>query len=204
MTNILVCEKLGMVQRTANGRRTPITVLRSIDGVVAELISKKRGENCVKVVYESCEERKLNKPALGYLKKHKMKNFRRMKELPNVAEALQIGDKLAVDESMVGMTVALSSKSKGHGFTGVMKRYNFSGLGASHGVSGKHRSGGSVGNCAKPAKIFKGKKMPGRHGNKQITINSRIEAVDAKEKLLLVSGVVAGARRSRVFLKLVQ
>lgn len=198
---VSVCEKLGMTHKIENGKRIVLTILKPMESAVAE--SKKYGERrVVKVAYGSCSEKKLRKPVLGYLRKKNLSYYRHFKEfdLPD-GENMEEKTALKLHDSYVGADVKITSRSRGHGFTGTMKRYNFSGLGASHGVSGKHRSAGSIGNCAAPARVFKGKKMAGRHGNKTTTLKSKIEYVDMEQGLIIVRGMAAGRAGTTVFLR---
>ena len=115
---------------------------------------------------------------------------------------LEIGTKLNVDHFKVDQFIDVSSFSIGKGFAGVMKRHNFGGLRASHGVSISHRAHGSTGQNQDPGRVFKGKKMAGRMGNKKVTKqNLRVVQIDNDNKLILVKGSVPGKKNSIIYLK---
>ena len=115
---------------------------------------------------------------------------------------LEVGTKLNVDHFKVDQFIDASSFSIGKGFAGVMKRHNFGGLRASHGVSISHRSHGSTGQNQDPGRVFKGKKMAGRMGNKKVTKqNLRVVQIDNDNKLILVKGSVPGKKNSIIYLK---
>lgn len=109
---------------------------------------------------------------------------------------------LNVEHYNIGQYIDITAFSKGKGFAGGMKRHNFSGLEASHGVSVKHRSIGSTGQCQDPGRVFKGKKMPGQLGNKKVTVqNIRILDIDKKRNLIIVNGSVPGSKNSVIIMK---
>ena len=136
----------------------------------------------------------ITKPFKEFLKKNKLKAFVHSKEFRlKEPSRFKVGDKLSVSNFIVGQFVDVTSNSIGKGFAGGMKRHNFSGNRATHGVSISHRSHGSTGQCQDPGKVFKGKKMAGRLGNKKVTIqNLKILNIDVENNLIILKGAVPG------------
>jgi large subunit ribosomal protein L3 len=152
----------------------------------------KNGYNSVTLSHG--KSKKPNKPFKSFLKKNNLNSFLRSKEFRvDSTESFRVGDEINVTNFVVGQYVDVSSNSIGKGFAGGMKRHNFAGNRATHGVSISHRSHGSTGQCQDPGKVFKGKKMAGRLGNKKITThNLLILKVDKENSLLVVKGAVPG------------
>ena len=140
----------------------------------------------------------ITKPFKEFLKKNKLKAFVHSKEFRlKEPSRFKVGDKLSVSNFIVGQFVDVTSNSIGKGFAGGMKRHNFSGNRATHGVSISHRSHGSTGQCQDPGKVFKGKKMAGRLGNKKVTIqNLKILNIDTENNLIILKGAVPGHKGS--------
>ena len=144
-----------------------------------------------------------HKPQVGHQKKAESGFYRHLKEfrLPST-EGYEVGQKLTVDMFELGDKISVSGTSKGRGFMGPMRRWNFRGMPASHGHEKVHRSTGSVGQCAWPAKIFKGKKMAGQMGNRKVTCgNLVIVDVIPEDNILLVKGQVPGPNEGVVILR---
>lgn len=192
----LMAKKLGMSQKfDENGRHIPVTLLKIDDHVVIE----KKEKKLVLGTIESKESR-LNKPQVGYLKKNNIPMVRVIKEFfCDDVEKYEVGQIIKADAFINGEIVDVRAKTKGRGFTGVIKRHNFHGLRATHGVSVSHRSHGSTGNRQDPGRVFKGKKMAGHYGDAYRTIkNIRIIDVDVENGILFLGGAVPGPKSGLV------
>jgi len=189
----LLARKVGMTQIfNEDGSLLPVTVLKSGPvTVVQKKTFEKDGCDHVQVGFEKISEKRINKPIKGHFKKQLPTRFLREFEVENL-EDIEIGQVFNVNLFVEGENVAISGISKGKGFTGVMKRHGFHGQPASHGHRG-HRGTGSIGQCATPARVFKGKKMHGRHGNSKVTqLGLKIIKILEDESVLLVKGSVPG------------
>ncbi len=145
----------------------------------------------------------LTRPELGHLKKAAAAPARHLAELRvDDVSVYEVGQVINADVFAAGERVDVTGIAKGKGFVGVMQRHNFKGQGASHGNHKKHRSPGSIGACATPARVFKGMKMAGQHGNKRITtLNLEVVEGDAERGLLLVRGAIPGPSGGLVFVR---
>jgi len=198
----IVAEKIGMTSHfTQSGEMLPVTVLKVLD---CKVLSKKTqdidGYNAVVVGFGEIKPQKLSNPMKGYFEKLSSAPFAKVKEF-RIGENHQVnlGDIFSANHFEAGQFVDVSGVSIGKGFAGVMKRWNFRGLEASHGVSVSHRSHGSTGQRQDPGKVFKGKKMAGRLGVENVKLqNLRIVDVDSVESIILVCGGVPGAKGSLV------
>ena len=205
MTIGLIGKKIGMTREFFDsGVSVPVTVLAIEKGRILDVITKeKRGYNAIRVGFGKLKSSKLTKQMKGVFAKKGTEPKKILKEfrVDNVSEfkeGNEIGLELFKDQKFVDIT----SKTIGKGFAGVMKRYNFSGLRASHGVSVSHRSGGSTGQNQDPGKVFKGKKMPGHMGDKYRTIqNLEIIRSDLENNLIFVKGSVPGSKNSIVLIQ---
>jgi len=190
----ILAEKLGMSRYyDENSSNQAVTLLKVSNCRVISIQSKdKNGYDSVTLSHG--KSKKPNKPFKSFLKKNNLKSFLRSKEFRvDSTESFRVGDEINVTNFVVGQYVDVSSNSIGKGFAGGMKRHNFAGNRATHGVSISHRSHGSTGQCQDPGKVFKGKKMAGRLGNKKITThNLLILKVDKENSLLVVKGAVPG------------
>ncbi len=189
-----------------NGINTHVTVLKIDECVVTNIkTSEKDGYNAVQLA--SIETNKdisnLKKPQRKIFSSIKMKPMKILKEFRVDNEnILEIGTKLNANHFKVNQFIDASSISIGKGFAGVMKRHNFGGLRASHGVSISHRSHGSTGQNQDPGRVFKGKKMAGRMGNRKVTKqNLKIVEIDDNNNLLIVKGSIPGKKNSIIYLK---
>ena len=204
MINGILGKKVGMTQVfTQEGDVTPITVIEvGPCTVVQKKTIKKDGYNAVQLGFFNKNPKKLNKPLAGHLKKHKLAAFKFLKEIRCDVEKVKEGEKIGVDIFKVGEKVKVTGTSKGRGFAGVMKRYGFGGAPASRGTHEAFRHGGSIGQCAYPGKVYKGKKMPGHMGNEKVTVKN-IEIADVKksENLLLLKGAVPGSNGGFLIIK---
>ena len=195
----LLAEKVGMSRFYDKDKiNHSVTVLQVRDCQVVSLKNyDKDGYNAVTLSHGSYSK-SINKPFKEFLKKNKLKAFFHSKEFRLTEPSrFKVGDKLSVSNFIVGQFVDVTSNSIGKGFAGGMKRHNFSGNRATHGVSISHRSHGSTGQCQDPGKVFKGKKMAGRLGNKKTTIqNLKILNIDTENNLIVLKGAVPGHKGS--------
>jgi large subunit ribosomal protein L3 len=182
---------------TADGKHVPVTVLK-VDNchVVAVRRQDSDGYDAVQLGNGVAKVKNVGKAMRGHFAKAKVEPKRKLNEFRVSADALlEVGQELSPDHFVPGQYVDVAGITIGKGFAGAMKRHNFSGLRASHGVSVSHRSHGSTGNSQDPGKVFKGKKMAGHMGDRRATQqNLRIVSTDAEEGLILVRGAVPGAK----------
>ena len=200
-----ILKKVGMSQFFAeDGRALPVTLLQFQNNVVlSSKTVKDHGYNAVVMGYGEKKLKNINKPMRGMLAKSGVENVAGIKEF-RVSEncLLEGGKTLLIDHFVKGQFVDVVTKSIGKGFAGAMKRHNFGGLEASHGVSISHRSHGSTGNRTDPGKVFKGKKMAGHLGDEFVTIqNLKVVSVDKELSLILVLGAVPGAVGAQVVMR---
>ena len=199
----LIAKKLGMSRVfEADGTHVPVTVL-AVDGleVVDVRTMERDGYTAVQLGTGSVKAKNVTKPMKGHFAKAKVEPKQKLAEF-RVSEdcLLSVGDELSVEHFVPGQYVDVCGTSIGKGFAGVMKRHNFAGLEASHGVSISHRSHGSTGQRQDPGKVFKGKKMAGHMGNERVTVqNLKVVAVDADKGLLMVKGGVPGSENGWVY-----
>ncbi len=198
-------EKLGMTQVwDAANRLVPVTVVKAGPCVVTQVRTPERdGYDAVQIGYGAVDPRKVNKPESGHFEKAGVPPRRYLVEIRTTdAAEYQIGQEVTAEVFEAGAMVDVIATSKGKGFSGVMKRHGFGGLGAGHGVQRKHRSPGSIGACATPARVFKGLRMAGRHGGvKTTTLNLKVHSVDADKGMLLIKGAVPGPTGGLVFVR---
>jgi large subunit ribosomal protein L3 len=201
----LLGEKLGMTQVfDENNRVVPVTVVRAGPCVVTQVRTPGTdGYSAVQIAYGDVKLRAVTKPLLGHFRKAGVPPRRRLVELrTDDASSYTLGQELTVEMFEPGVKVDVVGRSKGKGFAGGMKRHNFGGLRASHGVERKHRSPGSIGACATPARVFKGTRMAGRMGAvRTTTLNLTVHAVDAEQGLLLLKGSVPGPNGGLVLVR---
>jgi large subunit ribosomal protein L3 len=157
----------------------------------------------VQLAYGAIDPRKVNKPEGGHFAKADVAPRRFMVELRTTdASEYELGSEVTVEAFAPGQIIDVTGKTKGKGFTGVMKRHGFHGLGAGHGVERKHRSPGSIGACATPGRVFKGTRMAGRAGGVRYTVqNLRVQQIEPEHNLILVRGAVPGPKGSLVLLR---
>ena len=187
-----------------SGQSVPVTVIKVEKGRVLDVISKdKRGYNAVKLGFFKLKNSKLTKQMKGYFSKKNTEPKKILKEFrvtnnDQYKEGNELGLEIFKDKKYLDVR----SKTIGKGFAGVMKRWNFGGLRASHGVSVSHRSHGSTGQRQDPGKVFKGKKMAGHMGDKLRTmLNLEIVKSDLENNLLYLKGSIPGSKNSTVFLR---
>jgi len=195
--------KLGMTQIwDEENRAIPVTVIQAGPCRVVQLKTPERdGYSAVQLAFGETTPSRVTKPELGHFKG--ADPARHLAEVRvDHLESFEVGQTLRADVFEAGERVDVSGISKGKGFTGVMKRHNFKGQGASHGNHKAHRVPGAIGACATPARVFKGTRLPGQHGNRRITtLNLEVVEGDAERGLLLVKGSVPGPRGSLVLVR---
>jgi len=206
MTEIaLIGKKIGMTREFyKSGQLVPVTVLKMEKARVIQVIEEeKRGYKAVQLGYGKIKNSKLTKAMKGFFAKKNTEAKKKLKEYrisntENYKEGNEFGLEIFKDIKFVDTR----SKTIGKGFAGAMKRHNFSGLRATHGVSVSHRSHGSTGQRQDPGKVFKGKKMAGHMGNSQVTKqNLKIIEIDLNNNLLAIKGSIPGKKNSTVFIK---
>jgi len=203
-TKAIVGEKLGMTQVWRDDRVVPVTVLKVTPCRVVQVKRPETdGYSAVQVSFGTQKEHRLIKPQLGAYQKAGVEPGMKLVELrlDDVSE-YEIGQEIGADILEDGDLVDVTGVSKGQGFTGVMKRHNFKGQRASHGAHRVHRMPGAVGQCATPARIFKGKKMPGRSGGQRVTTqNLEIVESNAEENIVLIKGNVPGPKGATILVR---
>ena len=202
----LIGRKLGMTQfYNADGNLVPVTVIETGPCVVVQKKESVRdGYNALQVGFGSKKNQRVNKPAQGHMAKAGKGAFEVLKEfrLDDVSE-YAVGQEIKVAELFkTGDRIDVSGTSKGHGFSGVIKRWSFGGFPGSHGTHEYFRHGGSIGNRSYPGRVRKGKKMAGHWGNETVSIQN-LEVVDVRpeQNLMLVRGAVPGAKRGVVIVR---
>ena len=198
-------EKLGMTQVwDDNNKVVPVTVVKAGPCVVTQVRTPDSdGYSAVQIAFGAIDPRKVNKPAAGHFEKAGVTPRRHLVEIrTDDASEYVLGQELSADTFEVGQMVDIVGTTKGKGFAGVLMRHGFHGLRATHGVQRKHRSPGSIGGCSTPGRVFKGMKMAGRMGGeRQTTLNLRIQGVDVERGLILVKGAVPGPKGGLVFVR---
>ncbi|WP_198167931.1 50S ribosomal protein L3 [Ketogulonicigenium robustum] len=200
-----IAKKIGMTRLfLEDGRQVPVTVLQ-LDNlqVVAQRTVEKDGYTAVQLGAGTAKAKNVSAPMRGHFAAAKVEPKRKVAEFRVAAENLiPVGAEIIADHYVSGQFVDISGTSIGKGFAGVMKRHNFGGLRASHGVSVSHRSHGSVGQCQDPGRIFKGKKMAGHMGSARVTTqNLQVVRTDSARGLIMVKGAVPGSKGGWVTIK---
>lgn len=200
----LIARKEGMTRVfDEDGRHVPVTVLKLEEcEVVAVRSEEKDGYTAVQLGAGKAKAKRTSKAQRGHFAKAKVEPKKKLAEFRVANEnVLEVGVQLSVNHFVAGQFVDVTATSKGKGFAGGMKRHNFGGMRASHGVSISHRAHGSTGQCQEPGKVFKGKKMAGHLGDERVTTqNLQIVAVDEEDDLILVKGAVPGAKSGWVLI----
>jgi large subunit ribosomal protein L3 len=204
MTGILGT-KLGMTQVfDETGQVVPVTVVQAGPCVVTAVRTPDNdGYSAVQIGFGEINPRKVTKPVAGLFEKAGVTPRRYVAEIRTEgASEYTLGQEITATLFEKGQRVDVTGKSKGKGTAGVMKRHRFKGLSASHGTQRKHRSPGSIGACATPARVFKGVRMAGRMGAEKTTVQSlTVHAVDSDKNLLLIKGAVPGPRGGLVVVR---
>ena len=205
MEKAIIGKKLGMTQVfTDDGRVQPVTVIEAGPCYVTQIkTTEKDGYNSVQVAYGEIKAKNVNKCQTGAFKKAGVEPKRVMKEFKyNDITKFALGQEIKADMFAEGDVVDVTGTSKGHGFTGVIKRWNQHRLKMTHGVGPVHREVGSMGANSTPSRVFKGKKMPGHYGHETVTVqNLKVVRVDADRNLILVKGAIPGPKHSMVTIK---
>ena len=201
----LIGKKIGMTQIFDNkGNVIPVTVIQAGPCRVIHRKDKdKHGYDAVQLGFEEVDEKKVSKPMLGHFKKHNSPPYKYLKEFRlKMYKDIDEGEVFDVSMFEENELLKVTGTSKGKGFQGVMRRHNFHGFKASHGVHESYRGPGSIGQCATPARVFKGKKLPGHQGVDKISVlNLQVVKVDVEKNLVMVKGAVPGHRNSIVRLR---
>jgi large subunit ribosomal protein L3 len=195
-TKGILGRKIGMTQVFDDeGRAVPVTVVEAGPCRVTQLKTV-QGDGYTAVQLAFGEAKRTNKPLAGHLAKSGVGGARHLVELrvEDLSE-FALGDEIKADVFESGELVDVIGVTKGKGFAGGMKRHNFKGLSASHGTQAKHRSPGSIGACATPARVFKGTRMAGHMGHVRVTtLNLRVIKADPERNLLLIRGAIPGPK----------
>ncbi|MEL7465327.1 MAG: 50S ribosomal protein L3 [Pseudomonadota bacterium] len=205
MRSGVIAKKLGMTRLFMDdGKQIPVTVLQMDKvQVVAQRTAEKDGYTAVQLGAGSAKAKNVSKPMRGHFAAASVEPKRKLTEFRVAPEnMIDVGEELTADHYFAGQYVDVSGTSIGKGFAGAMKRHNFGGLRASHGVSISHRSHGSTGQCQDPGKVFKGKKMAGHMGAARVTTqNLEVVKTDSERGLIMVKGAVPGSKGGWVTIK---
>ena len=204
MKKAIIGKKLGMTQIfDEKGNVIPVTVIEAGPCVVSQIKTNETdGYEAVQLGFMDIAERKLSKAEAGHLKKAGVSMKKHLKEfrLDDIS-GYKLGDTVTADIFDAGEKVDITGITKGHGYTGAVKRWNLHTLCSTHGVGPIHRQSGSMG-VIDPARIFKGKKMAGQYGNEQVTVlNLKVVKIDGERNLIAVKGAVPGAKDGIVFIR---
>lgn len=203
MNKAIIGKKLGMTQVFLNdGTMVPVTVIQAGPCTVTQVKTAERdGYSAIQLGFEEVPERKLNKPELGHLKASEC-TVKHLHEFKLEGCDLAVGAKVTCDTFAVGDFVDVTGVTKGHGFTGVIKRWNQHRLKETHGVGPVHREVGSMGPISSPSRVMPGKNLPGHYGVEQVTVlNLSVVKVDKERGVLLVKGAVPGAKNGIVYVR---
>lgn len=196
MNKAIIGKKLGMTQVfSPDGKVIPVTVVEAGPGPVVQIKTLERdGYTAVKLGFDEVAEKRLNKPEAGAFKKVGVAPQKVLKEfrLEDIS-SYAVGNVVTCETFKEGDKVDVSGLTKGHGYTGVIKRWNNHRLKETHGVGPVHREVGSMGANSTPSRVFKGKKMAGQYGHEKVTIqNLEIVKVDVQRNALLIKGAIPG------------
>lgn len=201
----LIGKKIGMTQIfDEKGNVIPVTVIQAGPcRVIHRKTKEKHGYDSVQLGFEKVDEKKVSKPMLGHFKKHDSPAYRHLKEFRlKMYVDIEEGEVFDVSMFKEHELLKVTGTSKGKGFQGVMRRHNFHGFQATHGVHESYRGPGAIGQCATPARVFKGKKLPGHQGVDKVSVlNLQVVKVDIEKNLVMVKGAVPGHRNSIVRLR---
>ncbi|PZQ96543.1 MAG: 50S ribosomal protein L3 [Cereibacter sphaeroides] len=205
MRSGVIAKKLGMTRLfLEDGKQVPVTVLQ-LDNlqVVAQRTAEKDGYTAVQLGAGAAKAKRTSAAQRGHFAKANVEPKRKIAEFRVTADNLiDVGAEITADHYLAGQYVDIAGTSIGKGFAGAMKRHNFGGLRASHGVSVSHRSHGSTGQCQDPGKVFRGKKMAGHLGSVRVTTqNLEVVRTDADRGLIMVKGAVPGSKGGWVTIK---
>ena len=205
MKKAIIGKKIGMTQIFDEvGNVIPVTIIEAGPCVVAQKKTVETdGYSSVQLGFEDIADKKLNKAVKGHFAKANVAAKRHLKEFRlDDAASMNVGDIVSADTFVAGDRVDVTGTSKGHGFSGVIRRWNCHKLRMTHGVGPVHRQPGSMGANSSPSRIFKNKKMAGQYGNEQVTVqNLDVVRVDADKNLIAVKGAIPGAKGGIVFVR---
>lgn len=197
MCNTIIGRKLGMTQVwSEDDRIIPVTVIEAGPCVVTQIkTNEKEGYEAIQIGFGQLKEKHLNKPMAGHFKAAGVEPKKILSEVRvSDASSFELGQEINLENFAEAGKVHVSGVSKGKGFAGTIKRYNFRSGPSGHG-SHFHRAPGSIGQCATPSRVFKGKKLPGHMGDEKVTVkNLEVVRVDVEQNLLLVKGAVPGGK----------
>jgi large subunit ribosomal protein L3 len=204
--NAIIGEKLGMTQIfDEDNRAVPVTAVKAGPVVVTQIKREETdGYSAIQIAFKEMSASKAGRPATGHFSKAGVAPHRHVVEIRvDDPDSYELGQVITIaDVLKEGTKADVTGISKGKGFAGVMKRHNMKGQGASHGVHKVHRAPGAIGACATPARVFKGKRLPGRMGGEQVTMmNLDVVQVDAERNLVLLRGAVPGPKGSIVVVR---
>ncbi len=201
----IIGKKLGMTQIfDENGNVIPVTVIEAGPcAVVQKKTAENDGYDAVQLGFEEIAERKLTKPAKGHFTKAGVTLRKHLKEFRlDDCASLNVGDEIKADVFEAGENVDITGITKGHGYSGVVVRWNCHKLRMTHGVGPVHRQPGSMGANSSPSRIFKNKKMAGQYGHEQVTmLNLNVVKIDVEKNLIAVKGAVPGPKGGIVFIR---
>ncbi|WP_139652453.1 50S ribosomal protein L3 [Raoultibacter phocaeensis] len=205
MITTIYGKKLGMTQIFAEDDRVlPVTVIQAEPNKICQVkTAETDGYEAVQLGFGSIKEKKVNKPMAGHFKKQGTDPVRYLREVRvDAAGDFKVGDEVTVANLNDAKKVHVTGTSKGKGFAGVMRRYNFAGGPGGHGAH-FHRAPGSVGQCATPSRVFKGLKLPGHMGCETVTVkNLDVVRIDEDQNLILVKGAVPGGKNAVVRIRM--
>lgn len=196
MARGILGRKIGMTQLFVDDHAVGATVIETAPCVIVQIKTvESDGYNALQLGYDEVKESKVTRPIAGHFGKAGVAPHRHLFEIRvDNPEDYSVGDTMSVDLFEEGDKVDIAGLTKGHGFQGVVKRWNFAGGPATHG-SHFHRRPGSVGNCVKPGRVIKGKKLPGQMGSRRTTVRAlQVLRVDPERNLLIVKGSTPGSR----------
>ena len=203
----LIGKKQGMTRMfTPEGEAFAVSVVSVSPNIITQIKSQETdGYSSIQVTTGEKKEKHIRKPVSGHFKKNGVnpgEGLWEFKVNPEALEELEVGSKLFLEQFEEGQAIDVQGKSKGKGFAGTVKRWNFKMQDATHGNSISHRAPGSIGQCQTPGKVWKGKKMSGHMGDEQKTVqNLEIASIDSNNNLLLIKGPIPGPTGSNVILK---
>ena len=198
MNKAIIGKKVGMTQIfSPDGKVIPVTVVEAGPCPIVQIKTKEKdGYEALKVGFGAVDEKALNKPEAGQFKKAGVDPQKVLKEFRlDDLSGYEVGQVLTVEKFAEGDKVDVVGLTKGHGFTGVIKRWNQQRLKMTHGVGPVHREVGSMGANSSPSRVFKNKHMPGQYGNERVTVqNLEVVKVDAARNVLLIKGAIPGPK----------
>lgn len=205
MRSGVIAQKVGMTRiYTDDGINVPVTVLRMENcQVVSHKTEEKNGYTALQLGVGTAKVKNVTKPMRGHFAVAKVEPKRKLAEFRVSPENMvDVGAEITADHFVSGQKVDVTGTSIGKGFAGAMKRHNFGGLRATHGVSVSHRSHGSTGQCQDPGKVFKGKKMAGHMGATRVTTqNVEVVKTDVERGLILIKGAVPGSKGAWIMVR---